>query len=61
MGTKTERLQVRLTPKTFRKFKAYVALLGTSMSEVTEELLREWLAAQEPTPATPQQAKDSEK
>ncbi len=43
MDTKDERLQIRLTGELFRKFKAHVALLGKSMSEVTEELLQEWL------------------
>ncbi len=55
MDTKTERLQVRLSPETFRKFKAYVALQGKTMSEVTEELLQEWLDAQELTLETSQE------
>ncbi len=50
MDTKDERLQIRLPGELFRKFKAHVAMLGKSMSEVTEELLQEWLATQESTP-----------
>ena len=49
MATKDERLQIRLKGETFRKFKAFVALQGKTMSKVTEELLQEWLVSQEPT------------
>ena len=59
MSTKDERLQIRLPGALFRKFKAYAALQGKSMSEVTEELLQEWLTSQKPIPDAPCD-KDSE-
>ena len=51
-------LMIRLPKKLKDEFKAYAALKGLSMSEVTQELLEVWVAKN--IPHTPRKTEDSE-